>query len=157
MHCINMCREWKKKREQQVQELDGVSEKKRKELRKAAQEYRKKCLETLQEHKKNTHKRNVEQEEMFVQTNQVSHDNIWENVVKYVDLHGANKKKKVTKAEDDLDDLDQVDLSFKKTRGQDAASNDAPLAIQTEEVKDVSRMRKILLTLKNQPLPEASS
>jgi len=144
--------EWRVQKQKQVDEADEAARKKQQEIRTAAAEYKKKFIKTREEKKDNKHKKNVEEEEIFVQTNQVNHDNVWENVLKYVDIHGTSKKT-TAKKEEDLEDLDKVDLSFKKSKD---VTTEAEVSAITSDSKDTSRMRKILLTLKNQPLAESA-
>jgi len=145
--------EWRQQKNKLIEELDETSRSKKKQIRQTAEQFIEQYLAEREEKKRNQHKKNLEDEEIFAQTNQVASDNVWENVLKYVDIHGASKKQAASN-EESLDDLDKVDLSFKKkgSKGQ-PEDLEIDISVRQAENKDVSRMRKILLTLKNQPLP----
>lgn len=151
--------EWRQQKNKLIDEMDTASRAKKKEIREEAEKYIEQFLAEREDKKASQHKNNVEAEELFVQTNQVGSDNVWENVLKYVDIHGGAKKQGTTNNnEESLDDLDKVDLSFKKTKGQQAsADTQNEISVREAENKDVSRMRKILLTLKNQPLAQPTA
>jgi hypothetical protein len=144
-------REWQRQKNQSIQESDDKSEKKHNELRESAAKFKKNLLKEREERTGNNMKKNKDEEEVFISTNKVDHDNVWENVLKYVDIHstGTKKKKPQTPKDDDLD-LNDVDLTGKRKGKTQEASDDT---IAEDESKDVSRMKKILLQLKNTPLP----
>lgn len=148
--------EWQRQKNQTIQDNDDKSEKKHKELRATADKFKKTLLKERSDRTSNTQKKNKEEEEVFTSTNKIDHDNVWENVLKYVDIHSTGSKKKKSTAQtpkdDDLD-LSDVDLTGKrKAKTVDAAADGT---IAEDETKDVSRMKKILIQLKNAPLPSA--
>ena len=139
-------REWQRQKNQSIQESEDKEDQKQKDIRKAAQAYKQSVLEERSDRISQKSKQNKSDEESFVSTNKVDHDNVWENVLKYVDIHGGPKRAKKQKL-DEEEDLDEITGKRQKPVVEEVE----------EEIKDVSRMKTILLQLKNNPLPAAAN
>jgi len=139
--------EWQRQKNQVIQENDDKSDKKHKEMRSTADKYKQNLLKERSDRTSNTQKKNKEEEEVFVSTNKIDHDNVWENVLKYVDIHstGSKKKKSVSTPKDDDLDLSDVDLTGKRKAKTETVDADT---VAEDESKDTSRMKKILIQLK---------
>ncbi|KAG2383024.1 hypothetical protein C9374_004991 [Naegleria lovaniensis] len=147
---LTAIREYEEKRYTALIEKDKESEQHHKKIVEDAKVYKQKWLKDREDRKDSNLKKNREDEEIFRSTMETVHDNVWENVMKYVDL---NKAKSQNKLDKELDDMDDQILKKKKKKNQKEEEEKKPVQKKLDldleiEQKDTTRLRKILLELK---------
>lgn len=147
---LTAIREYEEKRYTALIEKDKEREQHHKKILDDAKVYKQKWLKDREDRKDSNLKKNREDEEIFRSTMETVHDNVWENVMKYVDL---NKAKSQNKLDKELDDMDDQILKKKKKKNQKEEEEKKPVQKKIDldleiEQKDTTRLRKILLELK---------
>lgn len=129
-------------RQKRLKERDQKDREERDRNREQAEEYRGQLLREREDRLQINKKKNREQEELFLQSMDNDFENVWENVMKYVDITQnpmAARQKQQRKKRDAVNG--------------EADQEDADSSGQTEEAefeqKDVTRLRKLLIQLKN--------
>jgi len=149
---LSAIREYEEKKYQALAEKDNESRVNHDKILEDAKTFKSKCSKDREERKESNSKKNKEDEELFRNTAETVHENVWENVMKYVDL---NKTKSQSKLDKELDDMDEQILNKKKKKKNQKEEEEKPVTKKATEFdhleveqKDTTRLRKMLLELK---------
>ncbi|EFC47689.1 hypothetical protein NAEGRDRAFT_57212 [Naegleria gruberi] len=149
---VSAIREFEEKRYNALMEKDNESRVQHDKILDEAKNYKAKYIKDREERKDTNSKKNKDDEEIFRSTMETVHENVWENVMKYVDL---NKAKSQNKLDKELDDMDEQILGKKKKKKNQQKEEEKTTVKKADqfdhlevEQKDTTRLRKILLELK---------
>lgn len=152
-------RDFEKKRDEIVRDKREKSAQAYQKIREDAKKYKEDFLNERKRRLDINHNKNKEQEEVFVNGLAESDGSDWANVFKYVDLTATSQRSKKQTAKQALTEDEEAQLAavVQNATGSRQATPIAPKKDEAKEekredeveIKDTSRLRKILLTLKN--------